>query len=360
MKEATEELSEVVVKSDLKLNNKLRPIELTSMKIPLYAFGLSMTKTENILYVIGGNESYEQKNLQGRLGDDPTLLDPTAKIADLIEKASSNLNWEHYSGKSFSYSFDTDFWREEKFDLKERAYHNTVEFDDKIFVLGGKRVTKNMQREYLENDIELISLSEQNTTVDKTNPHQAINFGSLIFENNLVVFGGSTKIDFNGQKVLTDKVHLYNFSTGFWYELEPLSKAKETNGVLIGENIYMIGGSSKRALSEIEVYNIPKGTSRTEAILFEGMNRPGLTVEENIIYVLDKGKLLTYDSKEKLLNEYLVDDSTENPKIVVRNEYLYAFGGFYMKNFSKVPSDKVYKLNLRELPITKVNRTQSF
>ena len=360
LNEASQELGEVTVNASLKINKKLRPIELSTMQVPLSAFDVSFDEAAKKVYIIGGDESYAEQNIKSLLLKNPRLTDPAATLADLIQSLGSNLNWQHFSDRVYSYNFDTDSWQEVDCNLTERAYHNTIIKDDKIYVLGGKRLTNNMKREYLVNDIEVIDLENEKVEVDKTNPHQAVNHGSVVFNNNLIVFGGSTKINFNGQPVYTDQVHLYDFSSGYWYELAPITEPKETNGVVVGDKIYLIGGENNRIVKEIEVYDIVSGLSYVEASLFEGLKRPGIAVEGEVIYILEKGKLFTYDTNERILNEYLVDDLTENPKIVIKDGYLYAFGGFYFRNFVKFPTKNVYKLNLSELSITKINRSQSF
>ncbi|HEA23628.1 MAG TPA: galactose oxidase, partial [Pricia antarctica] len=196
--------------------------------------------------------------------------------------------------------------------------------------------------------------------VDMTNPHRAINFGTVVYGGNLVVFGGSKKVVSNGRKVYTNKVHIYSFSSGLWYELKSLSKEYETNGVLVNNTIYVIGGFDDRPLKEVRTYNIDTGENGEEAELFEEMSRPGLVCWRGIIYIFDNGKLLTYDTDMKVLKEYLIDFYVENANLTISKGSLYIIGGFKSKQFSKRPSQKMIRVNLNVLDRTRINRIKSF
>ena len=45
----------------------------------------------------------------------------------------------------------------------------------------------------------------------------------------------------------------------FWYELANMPIAKELNGVLINDKIYVFGGNNGKALSNIETYHLISG-----------------------------------------------------------------------------------------------------
>ncbi len=49
------------------------------------------------------------------------------------------------------------------------------------------------KREYLDDKIEIVDLKTNSIKVDATNPHQAVDFASLVYKNNLIVMGGSIK-----------------------------------------------------------------------------------------------------------------------------------------------------------------------
>ena len=163
--------------------------------------------------------------------------------------------------------------------------------------MGGKRLANDGSRKYLDGTIELMDIKSSNIIIDETNPHQSANFASVIYKNNLLVLVGSTKVNTNGWITYSDKIHLYNLETGLWYELEKMTKSKETQGVLIGDKLYIIGGFCFRPLKDIETYDMITGKWQNEGELFDTMSRPGKTAKEKTIYILEEGRLLTYNSE---------------------------------------------------------------
>ncbi|MCD8261991.1 MAG: hypothetical protein LUD15_11315 [Bacteroides sp.] len=50
--------------------------------------------------------------------------------------------------------------------------------------------------------------------VDPVNPHQAADFASAILEDNIILAGGSNRLNMIGEKEYMNKVHMFNVSTG--------------------------------------------------------------------------------------------------------------------------------------------------
>lgn len=355
-----EGLSEFVISANKKLNATIQFEMLAKIPKSLVGFGAVLAKTQNKIYIVGGDESYYEDNLKRRLIEDPSLSNPNSNIADLASKTPGSLNWQHYNGDVLSYDISSNTWEKLDFDLDERAYNNAVLYQDTIYNIGGKRLKPNLKEEYLEDKIELLDLREYKVLIEYTNPHQAINFGSAIFSNNLLLFGGSTKMISESKKIYSKKVHLYNFSSGLWYELKSLPMAIETNGVIAYNKIYLVGGYRDQALKEIGSYSLTTEEYKKEAELFNETARPGLAEQNGIIYIFARGKLLTYNIKLKLLKEYLIKLDIEGAKLILQDGYLYVIGGFIRNNYSQRPSNKMVRINLKTFKTTKVKRERFF
>lgn len=117
-------------------------------------------------------------------------------------------------------------------------------------------VNKISSWEYLQDQIEVLDLEKQTIKTDHTNPHQAADFASFTYKDNIIVMGGSVKSTESGVKDFTDKVHLYNISSGYWYELAHMPIAKETTGALVDDKIYLIGGNNGKPISQIESFDL--------------------------------------------------------------------------------------------------------
>ena len=160
--------------------------------------------------------------------------------------------------------------------------------------------------------------------------------------------GGSTSKNKKGEKVYTDASHIYNITSGHWYGLPKMETAKETQGVISDDIIYLIGGYNEKALNVIESYSIKTGTWKTEGTLFNEMERPALAIHEQIIYIFNDGRLLTYDTSTNLLEAYKINLDLKQPKMHYHQNKLYIIGGYLLNDYSKRASSSLYVIDLDE------------
>jgi hypothetical protein len=99
--------------------------------------------------------------------------------------------------------------------------------------------------------------------------------------------GGSIKKDISGAKVYTDKSHIFDFGSGYWYDLVNMTKAKESNGVVVGDQLFLIGGFNDSSLSDLESFNLKTGEWKNEGNLLDAMTSPALTTQDSFIYIFD-------------------------------------------------------------------------
>ncbi|KRB56542.1 carboxypeptidase-like regulatory domain-containing protein [Flavobacterium sp. Root186] len=351
LKQKTEDLSELTIKAnhELKLKSKLNFNELAPLKYAIFSFG-SFLKDGKI-YAIGGNGSREADSWKKLSAE---KVEPTLK--DLQDELSRNATFLFYKGDFLTYDIKNDAWEVSPTKFTKRAHHNIHLFDNSIYVLGGKRISVNGKFEYLQDQIEVLDLTKQTIKVDNTNPHQAADFASFTYKDNIIVMGGSVKMTESGKKDFTHKVHLYNIKTGYWYELANMSTAKEVNGILIDDKIFLIGGNNGKPLSEIETLDLVTEKWETEGHLFSNMERPAITYHNNIIYFFEDQKMYVYHIKSKVLKEYLVDLPLKLSAMHFYNDKLYIIGGYTYNDYSKTPSDKTYSISIGEFENTKPNR----
>ncbi len=346
-------LKEVTIVSSKLLKPRIDYNKLASLKDGLYSFGSLLIK-ENI-YVISGDASIKED----------VVLEAFYNFAHIpnqnfLEKIKPDLSWQSFSCGLQIYDIKTDAWKISSLKFRKRAYHNIHYFNNKIYVLGGKRLSTNRAYEYLDDKIEVYDLKNDTILIDHTNPHQAVNFASFMYNDNIIVLGGSTKLKINGEKEYSNKVHLYNLESGYWYELNDMPKAKETKGVLIENKIYLIGGLNFNPLKEIETYDLITAEWKIEGELFRGVERPALTYNDNIIYIFEEGRIYTYNIETKELNEYLIDLSLKYSELFYANNMLYILGGFIDEDFSVTPSSGLFSIDLNEFEKTKIHHAKTF
>ncbi|MDO9255957.1 MAG: carboxypeptidase-like regulatory domain-containing protein [Bacteroidales bacterium] len=347
LSESVQLLDEVTIISDRKLKLQVAYTRLTPLKDGLYSFGSVLIGDK--IYVIGGDESNED----GRGFKSISFVGNNLKM-------NSNFSWQSYTDKLQEYDIPSDKWTTSNLKFSKRAYHNINYYNGKIYVLGGKRLSRNRKSEYLDEKIEVHDISHNSIFIDKTNPHQAANFASFVYNDNLIVIGGSTKLDLNEEKDYTAKVHLLNLKSGYWYELADMPVAKETKGVLINNIIYLIGGYKMKPLEEIETCNLATAEWKTEGQLFYGVERPALAYNNNIIYIFEEGRIQTYNTVTRELNMFSIDLPLKSSELFYSNNMLYIVGGFVEYETSIKPSSDVYSIDLSEFNKTVIYDTKTF
>ncbi len=348
-------LEKVTVFSNKKLKPRIHFNKLKPLKKGLYSFGSLMIN--NKIYVIGGNASHITDYVLKTL----SMVDPkpNLSILDLVNKARYNFLFQHFSSDLSIYNTATNTWKTSNLKFRNRAYNNIHFFNDKIYVLGGIKLSKSKKFEYLDDKIEVFDIKNDTILIDNANPHQAVNFASFLKNDNLIIIGGSTEIKKNGFKEYSNKIHLYNLKSGYWYELADMPTSKETKGVIVNDKIYLIGGYNKKPLEDIESIDLNTGKWKKEGQLFYGIDRPALTYNNNIIYIFENGKILTYNIITKELNEYLIDLFFKFSELYYTNNMLYLLGGYKENEYSLTASRGFYSINLNEFEITKINKSKT-
>jgi len=349
--EKIESLPGIRIQGNKQLKSKIAFTKLESSKYALAAFG-SILK-DNKIYVVEGDASFSTdawKKVQYE------KVDPT--MDDFLRELSFQFSGQAYKGNLLIYDIKTNIWETSKLKFRKRAYHNLNEYNNKIYVLGGKRVSANGVFEYLDDKIEVFDPENQSIIIDNTNPHQAADFASFVYNDNLIVMGGSTKMNEDGVKIYSNKVHSYNINSGYWYELDNLPTAKETTGVLIKNKIYLVGGFNSKPLNTIESFDLITEKWTTEGELFKAVSRPAITNDGNLIYFFDNERIYTLDTNTRLLKEYQIDLPLQASKLFYSEDKLYVFGGYIENYYSKYPSPILISIDVNEFKNTKPIRTK--
>lgn len=357
LQENIENLSGLTIISNLKLKPKLEFSVLKPLRYPIYSFG-SFLKDDKI-YVSGGDPFPEIDYLEKGRSE---RADYT--LTDYLAQAEYTLAKPHYKKYLLIYDIKTNTWETAKLKLKPRAYHNMHFYKNSIYILGGKKIMVNTisSWEYLQDNIEVVnidSLNIRNIQVDYTNPHQAADFASFSYKDNIIVIGGSVKTTEDGKKDFTNKVHLYNITSGYWYELPGMPTAKESSGILVDDKIFLIGGNDGKPTSQIETFDLATEKWQTEGELFSGLERPAITYNDRTIYFFENRKMYTYDIKTTQLKEYDVEIELKHTALFYQNNKLYILGGRFENSYSKIPSSRLFCIDLEEFKNTKPMRVKT-
>ena len=319
------ELEEVQINAKTKLNNSVQYEKLKNMpEIGVYSFGVIVEN--NKLYVMSGD----------------------------VSNVGVRTEYKGFSNKIYIYDLERDFWKTSKTKSSTIANNSIISHNGLLYSFGGRRFGNNKDRELLNNKIDVYDVKNDTLIIDNVMAHQAVNFASVKVDNKVLFFGGSTKKYNNGTKFFTNKVSMYNLSTGLWYEMDPMPDAKEAPAILVDNKIYLIGGNKNHLLKSIDSFNLNDGKWTKEFELPIAMSRPSLAKKEHLIYIYENGIFYTFDTQEKVLKEYAINNIFAfNGEIFIYNDFMYILGGIVD---NKDLSSEMYRFSLSEFNNTKVKR----
>lgn len=331
-------LGEVVANAK-PLQNKLQ----YTMLAPLPGSGISFfasTLVDSCIFVQGGDYTDIRK------ADLPTGPESLEKLHNFIV--------EGYSKEMYRYDIKNNQWANLKLDLRARAYHSALYYNNKMYILGGKRLSATKRIEYLDESIEICDMKRGTVFIDKTNPHQAINFASFIYKNTLILMGGSVKELSVDNKQYSNKTHLLNLDTGCWYELNDMLIDKEARGILDAHFIYLFGGfRDYMPLNSIERYDILSGTWVTYGHMLHPVQRPGIVCVDKTVYIFEDRMIQTYNLQDKTCRAFRIDLPFIGSDMFHFDGKLYIVGGRDKQdNGHVIPSQDLFSIDLSEFSKT--------
>lgn len=320
---------------------------LTPLKYGVYSFGATLVGDS--IFVIGGD-------------------------ATIKDESYSHYIYKHNSGKLQIYDIKNDCWSVSKTKFSNRANHNIHYAKGKIYVLGGKRLSPNPEKEYLNDLVEVYDIQQELLLSSNSNPHQAVDFASGLYEDAIIVMNGSIR-KHKDKKIYTHKVHLFDLNTGYWYEMDTVPCAYEATAIAVDSVLYQVGRVKNQAMGFINSYHFLSGIYRTEAILPFLLERPALAYneEKRTLYIYERSMLLAYDLETKEICRYRIDLDLMYSQMVCKGNYLYIIGGKVLDEDSEfkkimgeefefpgevisVPSSSLFRVDVNTLASTKFNK----
>lgn len=344
----TENLREVHLLTSKPLKQSLKYEKLAQMEAAVYDFASVVAGNE--IYVLAGNASFLEDPIQDeinrRMGE--------VSLEDIIQASWRDFTHEVYSDKVQIYNFQEDRWETAPLPVRKRAGHVAVLHDNEIYILGGKNLKLRGNKEFADNTVEILNLENDSLVTDPVNPHMAIDAAAFSYKGNLMILGGSVRINSVGNKIFSDDVHMFNFDSGLWFNAGKMTLGKETVAVRLGDEVYLLGGKTKKYLEVIEVLNLVTGLWEECAKLPLLLKNPAVTAHEGIIYIYEKGNFLTYNTRSGELQNFDIDLDVEGPGLQYVKGKLYLFGGHEGNDYTRIPVKNTYSIDLEEFETTAV------
>lgn len=331
MHESSQHLGQVTVQAK-KYTPFLDYTFLAPLPKALYSFGSFLSGGK--IYVIAGDETQIETTFKD---DDDNFW----KKGEIGTRA-----WEYYSADMYIYDIAKDLWTKEKQKFASRACHAAHLYNNKVFILGGKRYSANRRKQYTDATMEVYDLIKDTLYLDPVNPHQAVGFSSFIYDDHLYIVGGSVK-----QGVFSDKIHALDLKSGVWYEMGsiPEESRREMNTVLVGHVVYFIGGHRKTPMWEMESYDLLTGEWKRLCKLKEGVAYPGLAVYGDLIYIYENKTLQVYNVRDNSIRSYLLNLDLESAGLFYFDGLLYIVGGCVREGSYIYPAKGVYAVDVKQM-----------
>lgn len=351
----TELLSEVEIQNKRKLNPSLRFRELNPMKIPVHNFGSILVNDK--IYVSGGEQISIYEGYREHIIDrNQEYQEPNSlTLQQMAYEAFSNYYIKDFSNKMQVYDIENDRWLiEDSLILENRAYHNINLINNKLYIIGGKKQSKRRNFEFLSTSIEIYNLETKELIVDQTNPHQAVQFSSTVYNNDLITLGGSIRKFKNGSLKYISNSYVFDTETGEWHDLDFGNLNMECKGLIIGQKVYLL----EKSATQFELNSFDLNT-KDYVKLFEldvSQSIGSMTSSGNMIYFYGMGTVYTYDTDTMILEQYYLNLPIKEPNIHATSDKIYILGGYYESDFNVDSVDRVYEIELSEFARTSVVR----
>ncbi|GLB52266.1 hypothetical protein NBRC110019_13050 [Neptunitalea chrysea] len=359
-----EELDKVVLYDKKKRHSRIKFEKLKPLKSGVYGFGAVLVGDK--IYIEGGDLSVYNEDIPIDQYVDLTSLDISDggasynTVAGMIsDRLKDEINYKGYNSKMYVYDIYLNTWQTIDLDFRERAYHEMVNYKDNIYILGGKSLSYNGKKEYLDNVIEVYNRKKDTVYLDYTNPHQAVNFIVVPYKETFVCMGGEVKKDKLGIHY-TNAVHLFDLINGYWYESEDMPEAENIRGVLIDGKVYTISKIKDRQRSEIRSFDLATKEWKKEGEFLDFLELPAIAVNEDIIYFFENGLMYSFDVHVKELKKYRINLELYGSRMFCYKDRLYIIGGRYTSKGAQKVSNDLYSISLNEFANTVVINTVIF
>ncbi|CAL2081252.1 conserved exported hypothetical protein [Tenacibaculum sp. 190524A05c] len=342
------ELSEILITK--KKKKELNFQSLPELEKGLHGFASVFYKDK--IYVFGGDKSSLSDGMRMAFQEMSEMQERNVTFNEIIFRANRRTSYNGYSNQVHIYDIKNRSWTSLEKPVLKRAYHKAVLIDDKVYLLGGKRLATNRTREYLSDDIEVFNLKKNKLEKSIDNKQNGVNQGVAKIDNSIILVGGSVKKLKRNKLKFSNNVSLYNTKEDKWYVIGKLPDPKETECIKVNDKLYMIGGKGNEKMNRITSFNLKNGKWQIEKVLPRTMKMPAIDKKGDIIYIFDKNHFYSFNTSNKGLKEYKIDLPYESSKMFLVDNKFYLLGGYVKEQFQLKPSKKMYTIDLKELNTT--------
>ncbi len=212
-------------------------------------------------------------------------------------------------------------------------------------MLGGIRMSLNKKKEVIADDVEVYDLRTKTVSTAHPSPHHAINFQTFQFDKYLITAGGATSEDENGTKMFTDEMNIYDPDADKWYRYGSLNRPGELKGVQNGDTLFALNWSENE-YATLEAFNLTRNVWESLGQIPMNLEDASMTYLDHNIYIFKEGVFFKFNTVSRQFKKYHINIYVSGAGLHASQGYLYLIGGCIRDEFSIIPSNNVYKIDV--------------
>ncbi|MBI1193778.1 MAG: T9SS type A sorting domain-containing protein [Bacteroidetes bacterium] len=214
---------------------------------------------------------------------------------------------------------------------KNREVGGAGVLGNRVFFAGGTGRSDISGPVYLYNTIDIFNTATGARTSAKLSKARSnIAVGSAV---NSIVFAGGWYWDVTYNRLSSNRVDIFNSSTGTW-STALLSKKRESISVaVIGDEVVFAGGSSNASgpVTNVDIYNASTNTWSTTSLLFANYGMLSAVIGEEAYFaggLLASDVIQVYNTVTHSWNSFTLPVSLDDYTMTAINSKLYFAGGY--------------------------------
>lgn len=237
----------------------------------------------------------------------------------------------------FKYSTQTGKWLNlrRSYEIDPMVYGSATylgETYDGVIVHGG--ISNHPNYVAILPDIILYNLSSFRMTSLGENPNPANHQSSSFWKDKLYLFGGSTSLKrTKTSRTVEYSQSLFEFDvrTGLINQLPDLPEAKQVDGVIIDDYLYIIGGFNGKPSKRVDRYDVTKKSWQKLTDLNDPLSAYAVTKSDQYIYYIgdytELNQLLVFDTQTLQHHVFTMNFNARFSGAGIVDGNLHVFGG---------------------------------
>lgn len=205
----------------------------------------------------------------GRGATSSVIVNDNLYVSNGYQENGGNANYIE------KYNITDNKWSVINSSLLPKRFANSETYDNKIYIFNG----------WGNSHLEIVDLATYKITKGAINHSYTGNAGSAIYNGKIYAFGGSG-LNGSATTVFSKRFQYYDIASNTWNPLPDMPTARETNGKIVNDKLYVIGGFNGTPSRLINVYDLNTNLWIKQYTMPVGIAGHSLAVSGNKIFIV--------------------------------------------------------------------------